>query len=89
MRRYTIYDDLLTIAPGGWQGGFVPAEDECYEPNLKDFTQRVPIAVYRRGDSPTSPPCSAKVLKCPELALVGVVPCMSCVVSYTRVWMGS
>lgn len=57
---YTIYDDLLTIAPGGWQGGFVPAEDECYESNMKDFTQRVPIAVYRRGDSPTSSPCSTK-----------------------------
>jgi hypothetical protein len=46
--RYTIYDDLLTLSPGGWQGGFVPAEDECFAPNLKLFTERVPIAIYRR-----------------------------------------
>jgi len=45
---YFIYDDLLNLQPGSFQGGFVPKNQECYNQNLEFFSQHVPIFIYKR-----------------------------------------
>jgi len=44
---YSIYDDLLFLSPGGYQGGFVPKQSESYPKNMKSFFNNVPLAVFR------------------------------------------
>ncbi len=46
-----IYDDLLSLAPGGYQGGFLPNSSPYYPKNLQFFFQHVPIAILKKiGD---------------------------------------
>jgi hypothetical protein len=45
---YFIYDDLLNLSPGGFQGGFVPKNAECYDSNLDTMFSNVPILILRR-----------------------------------------
>jgi hypothetical protein len=45
---YFIYDDLLRIQPGCWQGGFVPRSMPCYDVNMRSAGEKTPIVVYKR-----------------------------------------
>jgi hypothetical protein len=42
---YFIYDDLLNLTPGGWQGGFLPRGSPAHDKNLHGLRARVPIFV--------------------------------------------
>ena len=46
---YFVYDDLLRLQPGCWQGGFVPKSAPCYDVNLKSAAEKNPIVIYKRN----------------------------------------
>lgn len=47
---YFIYDDLLDLNPGGWQGGFVPSSSPFHNPNLLSLRAQVPIFIMELVD---------------------------------------
>lgn len=58
--RYFLFDDLLSLRPGGWQGGMVDSKRSahCYSLNISHFAERVPICIFQRihpSASPSSP----------------------------------
>jgi len=42
---YFIYDDLLILTPGGWQGGFAPKDSPVYAENFAELCEKVPIFI--------------------------------------------
>ena len=55
--RYFLFDDLLSLRPGGWQGGMVDSKRSahCYSLNISHFAERVPICIFQRLHPPASP----------------------------------
>ena len=51
-QKYFLYDDLLSLRPGGWQGGVVDRgrSQHCFDLNLSHFYERVPICIFARAD---------------------------------------
>lgn len=47
---YFIYDDLLNLSPGGYQGGYVSKDSSSYIPNLEFFFRYVPLLIYKRSE---------------------------------------
>jgi hypothetical protein len=47
---YFIYDDLLNLPPGGWQGGFVPRSSPFHAPNLASLSEQVPVFILELSD---------------------------------------
>lgn len=46
---YYIYDDLLNLPKGNWQGGFVKKSAESYTSNMKQFIQFVPVFILQKA----------------------------------------
>lgn len=42
---YFIYDDLLDLQPGSWQGGYVSKEASCYKKVMESCMLNVPIFI--------------------------------------------
>jgi hypothetical protein len=48
---YFIYDDLLSLTPGGWQGGFVSNTSPVFVENFKSLCEKVPIFILELVDT--------------------------------------
>lgn len=63
---YFIYDDLLDLPPGGWQGGFLPRTAPSYDENLRSLSTQVPIFVFELVERDRQQPLSAGFVR-PEV----------------------
>lgn len=45
-RGYFVYDDVLNLGPGDYQGGFVPASSRVHDKVLQQAKERVPLALF-------------------------------------------
>lgn len=56
--KYFLYDDLLSLRPGGWQGGVVDKKrsPHWFDLNVAHFLERVPICIFKRIDQKKQPP---------------------------------
>jgi hypothetical protein len=50
-----VYDDLLNLNPGGFQGGFVPKECSAHDRILSCAMDKAPIFVYKKKPLKVSP----------------------------------
>ncbi len=43
-----MFDDLLNLRPGGYQGGFVPKGDPVHDKNLMGAKELTPILIFKQ-----------------------------------------